>query len=65
VTETQGAESLVLVRDVRGSLVHVRHQKTGECFGCVEVGLFELLKNLILAEQMEDRKRDWRNDLRA
>jgi hypothetical protein len=51
------AESLLLVRDVRGSLVHVRHQKTGECFGCVEVGLFELLKSLILSEQPVEEKR--------
>jgi hypothetical protein len=65
MTEKQQTEGLVLVRDVRGSLVHVRDQQTGECLGCVEVGLFELLKNLILAAQMEDRKRDWRNDLRA
>jgi hypothetical protein len=50
MTEKERAESLVLVRDAGGSLVHVRHQKTGECFGCVEVGLFELLKGIILAE---------------
>jgi hypothetical protein len=49
MTEKQQTEGLVLVRDVRGSLVHVRHQKTGECLGCVEAGLFELLKDLILA----------------
>lgn len=41
---------LVLVRDPRGSLVHVRHRETGECLGCIEVGLFELLRSLILAE---------------
>jgi hypothetical protein len=41
--------NLVLVRDGRGSLVHVRNRKTNECLGCIEVGLFELLKTLILA----------------
>jgi hypothetical protein len=41
--------NLALVRDARGSLVHVRNRKTNECLGCIEVGLFELLKTLILA----------------
>ena len=44
------APNLILVRDARGSLVHVRNRKTNECLGCIEVGLFELLKTLILAE---------------
>ena len=42
---------LILVRDTRGSLVHIRDRKTGQCHGCVEAGLFELLKILILSEK--------------
>jgi hypothetical protein len=41
---------LMLVWDARGSLIHVRNRKTNDCLGCIEVGLFELLKTLILAE---------------
>ena len=42
---------LTLVRDARASLVHVRDKRTGQCRGCVEAGLFELLRILILAER--------------
>jgi hypothetical protein len=42
--------NLVLVRDARGSLVHVRNRRTNECLGCIEVGLYEILRSLILAE---------------
>jgi hypothetical protein len=45
-----------LVRDARGSLVHVR-KSDGECVGCVEVGLFEILKALVLDEERR-RERD-------
>ena len=41
----------MIVRDARGSLVHVRDAKTGECVGCVEVGLFEIVRDLILRER--------------
>jgi hypothetical protein len=43
-------DDLALECDSRGSLVHVRVRSTGECLGCVEVGLFALLKQLVLAE---------------
>jgi hypothetical protein len=43
-------EEFVLERDVRGSQVHVHNRSTHECVGCIEVGLFELLRALILAE---------------
>ncbi|MBI5288542.1 MAG: hypothetical protein HY873_06175 [Chloroflexi bacterium] len=46
-----------LVRDPRGSVVHVR-KADGECIGCVEAGLFEVLKALILAEEESRRERD-------
>jgi len=36
----------VIVRDARASLVHVRHERTGECLGCIEVGLFEIVQAL-------------------
>jgi hypothetical protein len=40
----------VMVRDARGSLVHVRRRDDGECVGCIEVGLYEIVRSLILAE---------------
>lgn len=43
-------QELVLVRDARGSLVHVKDAR-GRCLGCVEAGLFELLRTAVLAEQ--------------
>jgi hypothetical protein len=43
----------VIVRDARGSLVHVRRRDNGECVGCIEVGLFEIVRALLLAEQAE------------
>jgi len=42
------------VRDPRGSLVHVR-KRDGECVGCVEVGLFEIVKALVLDEERRRR----------
>jgi hypothetical protein len=47
---TASASDLVLERDIRGSLVHVRNRATGECVGCVEAGLFEVLRELVLGE---------------
>ena len=43
-------EAFVIVRDARGSLVHVRRRDDGECVGCIEVGLYEIVRWLILAE---------------
>lgn len=40
-----------LVRDSRGSLIHVRKRSDGECLGCVEIGLFELVRALVLDEE--------------
>ena len=48
-------DSLELVHDARGSLVHVRRTSTGECLGCIETGLFELLSALILAGKNLER----------
>lgn len=42
----------VIERDARGSLVHVR-KTDGECVGCIEVGLYEIVRSLILAETKE------------
>ena len=39
----------VIMRDPRGSLVHVR-KSDGECVGCIEVGLYEIVRAAILAE---------------
>jgi hypothetical protein len=43
----------VIVRDARGSLVHVRRRDDGERVGCIEVGLYEVLRRIILAETRE------------
>ena len=43
----------VIVRDARGSLIHVRRRDNGACVGCIEVGLFEIVRSLILAERKE------------
>ncbi len=40
----------VIVRDARDALVHVRDARTGECVGCIEVGLFEIVRALIVDE---------------
>jgi hypothetical protein len=50
-------QDLALERDSRGSLVHVRVRSTGECLGCVEVGLFALLRQLILDEASSEAPR--------
>ena len=39
-----------VVRDPRGSLVHVRRKDDRQCLGCIEVGLYEIVRSLILAE---------------
>jgi hypothetical protein len=39
------------VRDPRGSLVHVRRRDTGECVGCIEAGLFEIVRSVLAAER--------------
>ena len=43
----------VIVRDARGSVVHVRRRDDGECIGCIEVGLFEIVRSIIVAETEE------------
>ena len=43
----------VIFRDSRGALVHVRNRQSGECLGCVEVGLYEIVRELILAEERQ------------
>ena len=40
-----------IARDPRGSLVHVRSRQSGACLGCIEVGLYEVVRMLILAER--------------
>ena len=49
----------VIERDSRGAVVHVRNRLSGECLGCIEVGLFEVLWALIL----EERKTSLTTDL--
>lgn len=44
---------LELTRDRRGSLVHVRRRLDGECVGCIEIGRYEIVRGLILAETKE------------
>ncbi len=47
----------VIVRDARGSLVHVRRRDDGECVGCIEAGLFEIVRSIIVAETEETTAR--------
>jgi hypothetical protein len=42
--------TFVIAGDARGSVVHVRRRDDGECVGCLEVGLYEIVRSLILAE---------------
>ena len=44
----------VIVRDSRGSLVHVR-KSDGECVGCIEVGLFEIVRMVLTEEAAATR----------
>ena len=46
--------AFVIVRDARGSLVHVRRRGDGQCFSCIEVGLYEIVRGLILAEGVKE-----------
>ena len=48
----------VIVRDARGSLVHVRRRDDGECVGCIETGLYEIVRSII--ESGEDCNRETR-----
>ena len=54
----------VIVRDARGSLVHVRRRDDGACIGCIEVGLYEIVRALIAdrsgdgSRALEEEKRD-------
>jgi hypothetical protein len=43
-------QAFVIVRDARGSLVHVRRRDDGECVGCIEVGLYEIVRSLVREE---------------
>ena len=45
----------VIVQDARGSLVHVRRRDHGECVGCIEVGLYEIVRAIVLAEEGASR----------
>ena len=45
----------VIARDARGSVVHVRRRDDGECVGCIEAGLFEIVRALLMEEE---RRRD-------
>ena len=44
---------LVLVRDPSRSVIPVRRSGTGECLGCIEIGLFEILRDLLLAGERD------------
>jgi len=53
----------VIVRDALGALVHVRRRDAGrpvgdgECVGCIEAGLFEIVRSLVVEEERR-RERD-------
>jgi hypothetical protein len=40
--------AFVVVRDARGALVHIRRKDDGECVGCIEAGLYEIVRLLVL-----------------
>ena len=40
-----------IVRDLRGSQMHVRDRRTGECLGCIELGLYEIVRSVVVAEE--------------
>ena len=44
-----------IARDARGSLVHVRRRDDGECMGCIEIGLYEILRSMIVNEERDTR----------
>ena len=44
-------DGFLIERDARGSLVHVRRANDGECIGCIEVGLYEVVRAIVIAEQ--------------
>jgi hypothetical protein len=46
--------SFTITRDARGSLVHVRRRGDGECVGCIEAGLYDVLRSLIREEVVRE-----------
>jgi len=36
--------------------VHVRRRSDGECIGCIEAGLYEIVRALVLAEASQPRR---------
>ena len=48
--------AFVIGRDARGSVFHVRRRDDGECVGCIEVGLYEIVRALVMAEQAGARE---------
>jgi len=46
----QHATAFQIRRDARDALVHVRDARTGECVGCIEAGLYEVVRALIVEE---------------
>ncbi len=43
--------AFVIGRDARGAVVHVRRRDDGECIGCIEAGLFEIVRTLVMEER--------------
>jgi hypothetical protein len=41
----------VIARDARGSLVHIRRRDDGECVGCIEAGLYEIVRALVMEDE--------------
>jgi hypothetical protein len=40
----------VITKDPRGAQVHVRRRDTGECIGCIEAGLFAIVRAVVEEE---------------
>jgi hypothetical protein len=47
----------VITKDARGAQVHVRRNDTGECVGCVEAGLFAIVR-LVIEEEIAASARE-------
>lgn len=43
-------QPFVIRKDPRGAPVHVRRKDTGECVGCIEAGLFAIVRAMIEEE---------------
>lgn len=46
-------QPFVITKDARSAQMHVRRRDDGACVGCIEVGLYEIVRSVILTEREE------------